>query len=206
MALMPEEIDGLRELILAVYGPVTEELLRDLCRCITAAGQISSGDEYKLLAGKKPCRSGRCDRGHAAQADGPHRRRGGAADALGRREDRAAGGKRKPAEHCRSLCKGDAQRKWPTCWASWPRRMWTAGCILLKMYTGARWTMCSGKYPAARRRRRRPCGVPRCACGSAASAPSTARTAHFFRGVHGTPGDHVQNGRDDGGHQREASR
>ena len=30
MALMPEEIDGLRELILAVYGPVPEELLRDL--------------------------------------------------------------------------------------------------------------------------------------------------------------------------------
>lgn len=52
MALMPEEIDGLRELILAVYGPVTEELLRDLCRCITAAGQISSGDEYKLLLAK----------------------------------------------------------------------------------------------------------------------------------------------------------
>ena len=47
MALTPDEIDGLRELILAVYGPVTEELLRDLCRCITAAGQISSGDEYK---------------------------------------------------------------------------------------------------------------------------------------------------------------
>ena len=46
MALTPDEIDGLRELILAVYGPVTEELLRDLCRCITAAGQISSGDEY----------------------------------------------------------------------------------------------------------------------------------------------------------------
>ncbi len=52
MALTPEEIDGLRELILAVYGPVTEELLRDLCRCITAAGQISSGDEYKLLLAK----------------------------------------------------------------------------------------------------------------------------------------------------------
>ena len=33
MALTPDEIDGLRELILAVYGPVTEELLRDLCRC-----------------------------------------------------------------------------------------------------------------------------------------------------------------------------
>ena len=31
MALTPEEIDGLRELILAIYGPVTEELLRDLC-------------------------------------------------------------------------------------------------------------------------------------------------------------------------------
>ena len=31
MALTPDEIDGLRELILAVYGPVTEELLRDLC-------------------------------------------------------------------------------------------------------------------------------------------------------------------------------
>ena len=30
MALTPDEIDGLRELILAVYGPVTEELLRDL--------------------------------------------------------------------------------------------------------------------------------------------------------------------------------
>ena len=29
MALTPDEIDGLRELILAVYGPVTEELLRD---------------------------------------------------------------------------------------------------------------------------------------------------------------------------------
>lgn len=52
MALTPDEIDGLRELILAVYGPVTEELLRDLCRCITAAGQISSGDEYKLLLAK----------------------------------------------------------------------------------------------------------------------------------------------------------
>ncbi|RJW76301.1 hypothetical protein DXA32_19995 [Subdoligranulum sp. OF01-18] len=52
MALTPDEIDGLRELILAVYGPVTEELLRDLCRCITAAGQISSGDEYKLLLSK----------------------------------------------------------------------------------------------------------------------------------------------------------
>ncbi len=53
MALTPDEIDGLRELILAVYGPVTEELLRDLCRCITAAGQISSGDEYKLLLATK---------------------------------------------------------------------------------------------------------------------------------------------------------
>ena len=52
MALTPDEIDGLRELILAVYGPVTEELLRDLCRCIAAAGQISSGDEYKLLLAK----------------------------------------------------------------------------------------------------------------------------------------------------------
>lgn len=52
MALTPNEIDGLRELLLAVYGPVTEELLRDLCRCITAAGQISSGDEYKLLLAK----------------------------------------------------------------------------------------------------------------------------------------------------------
>ena len=39
MALTPDEIDGLRELILAVYGPVTEELLRDLCRCITACGR-----------------------------------------------------------------------------------------------------------------------------------------------------------------------
>ena len=71
MALTPDEIDGLRELILAVYGPVTEELLRDLCRC-----------------GR-----GRRNRGHAAQTDGPHQRRGGSAHELGRGEDRAAGGK-----------------------------------------------------------------------------------------------------------------
>ena len=52
MALTPDEIDGLRELILAVYGPVTEELLRDLCRCIAEAGQMTSSAEYKLLLAK----------------------------------------------------------------------------------------------------------------------------------------------------------
>lgn len=49
MALTPEEIDGLRELILAIYGPISEELLRDLCRSIAKAGQVTSSSEYKLL-------------------------------------------------------------------------------------------------------------------------------------------------------------
>lgn len=52
MALTPQEIDGLRELILAIYGPICEELLRDLCRCITAAGGVTSSAEYKLLLAK----------------------------------------------------------------------------------------------------------------------------------------------------------
>ena len=52
MALMPAEIDGLRELILSIYGPIGEELLRDLCRCITAAGGVTSSAEYKLLLAK----------------------------------------------------------------------------------------------------------------------------------------------------------
>ena len=143
MALTPDEIDGLRELILAVYGPVTEELLRDLCRCITAAGQISSGDEYKLLLAKS-----------LAGADDV------IADTLRRQTDltddaveqlmRWAAEKTAPLEENESL------------------------------YTGARWTMCSGRSPAARRRRRKLCGVPRCACGSGASAPSTARTGALF--------------------------
>ena len=52
MALTPEEIDGLRELIMSIYGPIAEELLRDLCRCIAAAGGVTSGAEYKLLLAK----------------------------------------------------------------------------------------------------------------------------------------------------------
>lgn len=52
MALTPQEIDGLRELIASIYGPVTEELLRDLCRCIAAAGQVTSSAAYKLLLAK----------------------------------------------------------------------------------------------------------------------------------------------------------
>ena len=52
MALTPEEIDGLRELIISIYGPIGEELLRDLCRCIAAAGGVTSGAEYKLLLAK----------------------------------------------------------------------------------------------------------------------------------------------------------
>lgn len=52
MALTPEEIDGLRELIVSIYGPIAEELLRDLCRCIAAAGGVTSGAEYKLLLAK----------------------------------------------------------------------------------------------------------------------------------------------------------
>lgn len=52
MALTPEEIDGLRELIMSIYGPIGEELLRDLCRCIAAAGGVTSGAEYKLLLAK----------------------------------------------------------------------------------------------------------------------------------------------------------
>ena len=52
MALTPQEIDGLRELILAIYGPICEELLRDLCRCITAAGGVTSSAEYRLLLAK----------------------------------------------------------------------------------------------------------------------------------------------------------
>ena len=52
MALTPQEIDGLRELIADIYGPVTEELLRDLCRCIAAAGQVTSSAAYKLLLAK----------------------------------------------------------------------------------------------------------------------------------------------------------
>lgn len=52
MALTPQEIDGLRELIANLYGPVTEELLRDLCRCIAAAGQVTSSAAYKLLLAK----------------------------------------------------------------------------------------------------------------------------------------------------------
>lgn len=52
MALTPEEIDGLRELIMSIYGPIAEELLRDLCRCIAAAGGVTSGSEYKLLLAK----------------------------------------------------------------------------------------------------------------------------------------------------------
>ena len=47
--LTPDDIAGLRELIAAIYGPVTEELLRDLCRCIAEAGQVTSSDAYKLL-------------------------------------------------------------------------------------------------------------------------------------------------------------
>ena len=44
MALTPDEIDGLRELILAVYGPVTEELLRDLPReCVLLELASQSG-------------------------------------------------------------------------------------------------------------------------------------------------------------------
>lgn len=52
MALTPEEIDGLRELIMSIYDPIGEELLRDLCRCIAAAGGVTSGAEYKLLLAK----------------------------------------------------------------------------------------------------------------------------------------------------------
>lgn len=52
MALTPEEIDGLWELIMSIYGPIAEELLRDLCRCIAAAGGVTSGAEYKLLLAK----------------------------------------------------------------------------------------------------------------------------------------------------------
>lgn len=52
MALTPEEIDGLRELIMSIYGPIGEELLRDLCRCIAAVGGVTSGSEYKLLLAK----------------------------------------------------------------------------------------------------------------------------------------------------------
>ena len=52
MALTPEEIDGLRDLIMSIYGPIAEELLRDLCRCIAAAGGVTSGAEYKLLLAK----------------------------------------------------------------------------------------------------------------------------------------------------------
>ena len=52
MALTPEEIDGLRDLIVSIYGPISEELLRDLCRCIAAAGGVTSGAEYKLLLAK----------------------------------------------------------------------------------------------------------------------------------------------------------
>lgn len=52
MALTPEEIDGLRELILSIYGPIGEDLLRDLCRSITTAGGMTSSAEYKLLLAK----------------------------------------------------------------------------------------------------------------------------------------------------------
>ena len=52
MALTPEEIDGLRELILSIYCPIGEDLLRDLCRSIAAAGQVTSSAEYKLLLAK----------------------------------------------------------------------------------------------------------------------------------------------------------
>lgn len=52
MALMPDDVDGLRELIASIYGPIGEDLLRDLCRCITEAGQMTSSAEYKLLLAK----------------------------------------------------------------------------------------------------------------------------------------------------------
>lgn len=78
-----------------------DKLLREM-NAQTKAVAYARRLDIQAFAGKKPCGRGRCDRGHAAQADGPHRRRGGAADALGRREDRAAGGKRKPA---RCICR-----------------------------------------------------------------------------------------------------
>ena len=75
MALTPDEIDGLRELILAVYGPVTEELLR-ICAGALPPPDRSSGDEYKLLlAAAKSLAAGRRNRGHARSRTGPHQRR-----------------------------------------------------------------------------------------------------------------------------------
>ena len=178
MALTPDEIDGLRELILAVYGPATEELLRDLCRCITAAGQISSGDEYKLLLAKS-----------LAGADDV------IADTLRRQTDLTDDAveqlMRWAAEKTAPLEENESLRNIAEAYVKVTRKEVANvlgqlaaadvdGCILLKMYTGARWTMCSGRSPAARRRRRKLCGVPRCACGSGASAPSTARTGALF--------------------------
>ena len=62
------------------------------------------------------------------------------------------------------------------------------------------------RSPAAQRRRRRLCGVPRCACGSGASHRRPLGRAHFFRGVHGPARHYGEDGRNDHGHQREASR
>ena len=179
MALTPNEIDGLRELILAVYGLVTEELLRDLCRCITAAGQISSGDEYKLLLAKS-----------LAGADDV------IADTLRRQADLTDDAveqlMRWAAEKTAPLEENESLRNIAEAYVKVTRK--EVANVLgqlaaadvdgrvypIKMYTGARWTMYSARYPAAQRRRRRLCGVPRCGCGSAASAPSTARTGALF--------------------------
>ena len=179
MALTPDEIDGLRELILAVYGPVTEELLRDLCRCITAAGQISSGDEYKLLLAKSL--AGADD----VIADTLRRQTDLTNDAVDQLMSWAAE-KTAPREENESL------RNIAEAYVKVTRKEVAnvlgqlaaadvdAVCTRLKMYTGARWTMCSGRSPAARRRRRKLCGVPRCACGSAASVPLNARMDALF--------------------------
>ena len=177
MALTPDEIDGLRELILAVYGPVTEELLRDLCRCITAAGQISSGDEYKLLLAKS-----------LAGADDV------IADTLRRQTDLTDDAveqlMRWAAEKTAPLEENESLRNIAEAYVKVTRKevanvlgQLAAADVDGRVYPIKdvyRRTMCSGRSPAARRRRRKLCGVPRCACGSGASAPSTARTGALF--------------------------
>ncbi|MFQ9900502.1 MAG: hypothetical protein ACLRWF_01750 [Ruthenibacterium sp.] len=178
MALTPQEIDGLRELIADIYGPVTEELLRDLCRCIAAAGQVTSSAAYKLLLAKSlPADS--------AIAQALQRQTALTNDAveqllLGGGKDRAAGGERKPAEHCQSLREGDAQRGGHVLGelaaADVDGRVYPIKDVYRRTMDYVFRQVSSGaKTPEEA------CGGPRCGCGSAAYAPLNARTGAALR-------------------------
>lgn len=180
MALTPDEIAGLQELILSIYGPISEELLQDLCRCIAETGQITSSDEYKLLLAQSLA-------GADDVIEETLRRQTQLTDDAVKELMQWAASKTVPLEENESLQNiAEAYVKVTRKEVAYVLGNLAAADVdgkvyPIRIYTAGPWTMYSGRYRAERRPPRKLYGAQRFGYGSAVFGRSRDLTAGVFQ-------------------------